>query len=164
MNGASGAVVLPFRFRHAIAPAPSDLTRWPHNGERRRRSSASVAGMRLDPGQIAVVTGGASGIGLALVTEFAARGLTVVAVDVEEPVVRPPGEVVYTRLDVRSDAEVETLAGSVLARFGRRWASRCCAPVRSPPASETPRATDRPTAASHSPARPHHRPRWSTAW
>ena len=119
MNGASGAVVLPFRFQHAIAPAPSDLARWPHNIERRRWPSATVAGMRLHPGQIAVVTGGASGIGLALVTEFAARGLAVVAVDVEEPVVRPPGKVVYIRLDVRSDAEVETLAGSVLARFGR---------------------------------------------
>lgn len=75
--------------------------------------------MRLVPGQVAVVTGGASGIGLALVTEFAARGLTVIAADVEEPVHRPPGAVVHRSLDVRSDTAVGELAASVVAHHGR---------------------------------------------
>jgi NAD(P)-dependent dehydrogenase (short-subunit alcohol dehydrogenase family) len=75
--------------------------------------------MRLTPGRVAVVTGGASGIGLAIVTELAARGLTVVAADVEEPVSRPPGDVEYLCLDVRSEAAVEALADAVVARHRR---------------------------------------------
>jgi len=75
--------------------------------------------MSLTPGQVAVVTGGASGIGSALVTELAARGLTVVAADLEEPAGRPLGNVVYRQLDVRSDDAVQELARWVLAEYGR---------------------------------------------
>jgi NAD(P)-dependent dehydrogenase (short-subunit alcohol dehydrogenase family) len=75
--------------------------------------------MSLLPGQVAVVTGAASGIGLALVTELAARGLTVVAADVEEPDGWPAGTVAYRPLDVRSDHAVHDLAAWVLARYGR---------------------------------------------
>ena len=39
--------------------------------------------MKLQAGQVAVVTGAASGIGRALAEAFGALGLTVVAVDVE---------------------------------------------------------------------------------
>jgi NAD(P)-dependent dehydrogenase (short-subunit alcohol dehydrogenase family) len=104
--------MLPERVEHLLAP-------WPVNGERGPWASVRVAGMRLTPGRVAVVTGGASGIGLAIVTALAARGLTVVAVDIEEPAHRPPGNVVFRPLDVRSDTDVEALAGSVVAEHGR---------------------------------------------
>ncbi len=39
--------------------------------------------MQIQPGQIAVVTGGASGIGLALCHEFGRRGMAVVVADIE---------------------------------------------------------------------------------
>ena len=39
--------------------------------------------MKLETGQVAVVTGAASGIGRGLVEAFVARGLSVVGVDVE---------------------------------------------------------------------------------
>lgn len=90
--------------------------------------------MELSPGQVAVVTGGASGIGLALVTEFAERGLTVIAADVEEPASRPPGKVVYRPLDVRADGAVEELAASVVAEHGRVDVVCANAGVVTPPA------------------------------
>ena len=40
--------------------------------------------MRIEPGQIAVVTGAASGIGLALTRALTERGVTVVMTDIEE--------------------------------------------------------------------------------
>jgi NAD(P)-dependent dehydrogenase (short-subunit alcohol dehydrogenase family) len=43
-----------------------------------------VVGMQLEPGKVAVVTGAASGIGLALAERFARRGLKVVLADIEE--------------------------------------------------------------------------------
>ncbi|GIJ68891.1 SDR family NAD(P)-dependent oxidoreductase [Virgisporangium ochraceum] len=90
--------------------------------------------MDLSPGQVAVVTGGASGIGLALVTAFARRGLTVVAADVERPDRLPPGDVVYRPLDVRVDAEVGALAGWVVAGYGRVDVVCANAGVVTPPA------------------------------
>ena len=40
--------------------------------------------MKLEAGKVAVVTGGASGIGLALAERFAAAGMHVVLADVDE--------------------------------------------------------------------------------
>ena len=40
--------------------------------------------MQIEAGQVAVVTGGASGIGLALSHEFGGRGMAVVVADIEQ--------------------------------------------------------------------------------
>ena len=83
--------------------------------------------MQLEAGQVAVVTGGASGLGLALVEAFAARGLSIVVADVE----RDPlaGTVAHLEqrgvpalgvpTDVRHAAQVDALAAAAIDRFGR---------------------------------------------
>ena len=70
------------------------------------------------PGKVAVVTGAASGIGLALATRFASEGMRVVLADVEQPAL----DAAVTRLrqqeydvlgvvtDVSSASAVEQLA------------------------------------------------------
>jgi len=70
-------------------------------------------------GKVAVVTGGASGIGLAMVERFAAEGMTVVAADVRADALESlpdgaHGEVV----DVTEYESVEQFAARVLDRFG----------------------------------------------
>jgi NAD(P)-dependent dehydrogenase (short-subunit alcohol dehydrogenase family) len=83
--------------------------------------------MELARGQVAVVTGAASGIGLALANAFAARGLVVVIADVEEErlataadeVGRHGVDVLTRRTDVSREEEVAGLAAATLERFGR---------------------------------------------
>lgn len=83
--------------------------------------------MNLETGQVAVVTGAASGIGRALVDAFAARGLVVVLADVEqEPLDAAVAELTGSgatalgeRVDVRLPDDLERLAGKVQAEFGR---------------------------------------------
>jgi NAD(P)-dependent dehydrogenase (short-subunit alcohol dehydrogenase family) len=83
--------------------------------------------MRLERGQVAVVTGGGSGIGRALVDAFGARGLAVVVADVEVEAlehVRRDLEVagvpvLIRRTDVRDAGDVQGLASDVMSRFGR---------------------------------------------
>jgi NAD(P)-dependent dehydrogenase (short-subunit alcohol dehydrogenase family) len=78
-------------------------------------------------GRVALVTGGASGIGRALGTELAARGCTVVLGDRQEQLARDVargidqtgGTALAADLDVRDLAAFETLAYDVRARFGR---------------------------------------------
>lgn len=77
-------------------------------------------------GKVAVVTGGASGIGLALVERFAAEGMKVVASDVEEGalakevsrLVTAGADVLGVRTDVRDPASVRALADETLRRYG----------------------------------------------
>lgn len=72
-------------------------------------------------GKVAVVTGGASGIGKAMATRFAAEGMQVVIADVEEaPLVATAAElgVVGVRTDVTDADSVAALAAQVVDRFG----------------------------------------------
>ena len=67
-------------------------------------------------GLVAVVTGGASGIGLATARLLAARGATAVALDLT-PEVDPPLHGI--RADVTDDASVRAAIDEVVERFGR---------------------------------------------
>ena len=77
-------------------------------------------------GKIAVVTGGASGIGLALAKRFAAEGMKLVVADIERSVLEQAGEelaaagaeVVTVPTDVSLESDVNDLAAITLERFG----------------------------------------------
>jgi NAD(P)-dependent dehydrogenase (short-subunit alcohol dehydrogenase family) len=77
-------------------------------------------------GKVAVVTGGASGIGLALAGAFVAEGMRVVVADIEvDPLEEAAAklsaggaEVLAVRTDVRHYDEVEALADATVERFG----------------------------------------------
>jgi NAD(P)-dependent dehydrogenase (short-subunit alcohol dehydrogenase family) len=92
--------------------------------------------MKLETGQVAVVTGAASGIGRGLVEAFVARGLSVVGVDVEAGALDAmvakvnggasdgtggagTGQVVGRVVDVRDPEALLALAADVMATFGR---------------------------------------------
>ncbi len=76
--------------------------------------------------RVAVVTGGASGIGFALASAFAAEGMKVVIGDIEEPAlaeavgkIRASGaEVEGVVTDVSDAPQVQALADAAVARFG----------------------------------------------
>jgi NAD(P)-dependent dehydrogenase (short-subunit alcohol dehydrogenase family) len=82
--------------------------------------------MRHFRGRVAVVTGGASGIGYGLAERFAREGMKLVLADVESDALevasqrlRASGaEVVTVRCDVSRAEEVETLASSAMNAFG----------------------------------------------
>jgi NAD(P)-dependent dehydrogenase (short-subunit alcohol dehydrogenase family) len=76
-----------------------------------------------DPaGHVAVVTGGASGIGLAMARRFVAEGMRVVVADVEQDALDAAAAsvgFVGVRCDVRDLESVRSVAALTLARFGR---------------------------------------------
>jgi len=82
--------------------------------------------MRLERGDVAVVTGAASGIGFALADRFASEGLGVVAADVEPAALDDAvarlgergGEVLGVSADVSREGDVQALAAATLERFG----------------------------------------------
>ena len=82
--------------------------------------------MKLRTGDVAVVTGAASGIGRALALRFARSGLRVALADVDElalgeaiaDVSALGAETLAVRTDVSDEASVAALAQAVLARFG----------------------------------------------
>ena len=83
--------------------------------------------MNLREGQVAVVTGAASGIGLAIAEQLATRGLFVVLADIEEPALKSAEERVQDAgastlavpTDVSDKGSVSDLAQRTIERFGR---------------------------------------------
>jgi NAD(P)-dependent dehydrogenase (short-subunit alcohol dehydrogenase family) len=83
--------------------------------------------VKLEKGQVAVVTGGASGIGFALARRFAQEGLAIVLADVERTALdRAVGELCSAgaeahghTTDVREPEAMEALAHAVWKRNGR---------------------------------------------
>jgi len=82
--------------------------------------------MRQLDGKVAVITGAASGIGLATAARFAAAGMKVVMADVEKPALdravaglrESHPDVVGVQTDVSSAESVQALAVETLATFG----------------------------------------------
>jgi len=75
-------------------------------------------------GKVAVVTGAASGIGLACVSRFASEGARVVGLDIAEPHVEltlPSGasEVSFAQGDVRDEDTLARVFDAVVAQHGR---------------------------------------------
>jgi len=75
-------------------------------------------------GRVAVVTGAASGIGLACVARFAAEGAQVVGLDVQGPradLALPAGvpQPAFATLDVRDEDATASALGAVVSEFGR---------------------------------------------
>ena len=86
----------------------------------------SEAAGPIAPGRVAVVTGAASGIGLALSERFAGEGLKVVMADVEEPALREAAELLAGRgaevlpvlADVSKPDQVDAVRDRALEAFG----------------------------------------------
>jgi NAD(P)-dependent dehydrogenase (short-subunit alcohol dehydrogenase family) len=82
--------------------------------------------MQLDAGDVAVVTGAAGGIGLALATRFVDAGLRVVMSDVDASMLSTAadhlrglgGEVLDVPCDVSDEEQVGALAAAAVAQFG----------------------------------------------
>jgi len=78
-------------------------------------------------GRIAVITGGASGIGRGMANAFAAAGMKLVLADLDDDRLAAAAqeltaggtEVVTTRCDVSKLEQVEALAQTALDRFGK---------------------------------------------
>ena len=77
--------------------------------------------MKQLAGKVAVVTGGASGIGKAIASRLASRGMSVVIADVEQTALESAAAeigAIGIRTDVSSFASVQALADEVQRRFG----------------------------------------------
>jgi len=82
--------------------------------------------MRNFDGRVAVITGGASGIGFALARRLGAEGMKLVIADVDEPALAKAAaelkaaghDVLPRRTDVSKAEDVQALADAAVARFG----------------------------------------------
>lgn len=92
--------------------------------------------MVFGPGKTAVVTGGASGIGLAAAQRFAALGMNVAIADLgqdrlEAAVATMPGaQVLASHVDVGQSEQVTAFAAAVTARFGGTDVLMCNAGIQ----------------------------------
>jgi len=83
--------------------------------------------VRIEAGQVAVVTGGGSGIGFALAAGLVRRGVHVMIVDIREDSIPvavdalagQPGRAAGVRADVSVAADLDAVADETLERFGR---------------------------------------------
>jgi NAD(P)-dependent dehydrogenase (short-subunit alcohol dehydrogenase family) len=83
--------------------------------------------MKFGTGQVAVVTGGTSGIGFALAASLVRRGVNVMVADIREDSIPAavdalsghPGRAAGVRADVSVAADVDALADETVDRFGR---------------------------------------------
>jgi NAD(P)-dependent dehydrogenase (short-subunit alcohol dehydrogenase family) len=83
--------------------------------------------MRIRAGQVAVVTGGTSGIGFALAGALVRRGVNVMLADIRENAIPVavdalsghPGTAAGVRADVSVDADLDAVADATMERFGR---------------------------------------------
>jgi NAD(P)-dependent dehydrogenase (short-subunit alcohol dehydrogenase family) len=72
--------------------------------------------MRLD-GKVAIITGGASGIGAAIARRFAGAGAEVTIADLKPPIDEPPG--LFHQTDIADEASIKHLVETVVAGHGR---------------------------------------------
>lgn len=69
-------------------------------------------------GKVAIVTGGSSGIGAAIITRLISEGAQVLNADINAPATLPDA-VVFHHTDVRDAAQVQAMVAAAVARFGR---------------------------------------------
>src|SRR5206468_3618784 len=70
-------------------------------------------------GRVCLITGGASGIGLATARLFALEGATVAIIDLAEQLPDTDFEASLHRADVADEAAVAKVVGEIVGRFGR---------------------------------------------
>ncbi|HTI78290.1 MAG TPA: SDR family NAD(P)-dependent oxidoreductase [Mycobacterium sp.] len=83
--------------------------------------------MEIEAGQVAVVTGGTSGIGFAIADALLHRGVHVMIADIREDAIPvavdalagQPGHAAGVRADVSVDADLGAVADATVERFGR---------------------------------------------
>ena len=83
--------------------------------------------MRIQTGQVAVVTGGTSGIGFAIADALVRRGVNVMVADIREDAIPAavdalagqPGHAAGVWADVSVEADLDAVADATVERFGR---------------------------------------------
>src|SRR5262245_7637815 len=98
----------------------------PSLGTRLRQSNGGTEIMQRLPGKVAVITGGASGIGLGMARAFAGAGMKLVLADLDDAArdaaiaeFRAAGtEAIGQRCDVSVHEQVKTLAKLATGTFG----------------------------------------------